>query len=54
MYISVQALVGCICHNESSVHGHESFKINMDFKKGGGETWTGLFWLKTGTGGRHL
>jgi hypothetical protein len=27
-YISAYALVGCISHNESLVHGHESSKIN--------------------------
>jgi len=29
IYISVHALFGHISPNESSVHGHESFKINF-------------------------
>ena len=27
IYLSVHALVGRISHNESSMHGHESFKV---------------------------
>jgi hypothetical protein len=28
IYIFIYALVGLVSHNESSVHGHESFKTN--------------------------
>jgi hypothetical protein len=33
IYISAHALVGCISHNESLVHGHESSKINTVLTK---------------------
>ena len=28
--------------------------IKMDLQEVGGGTWTGLIWLRTGTGGGHL
>ena len=28
--------------------------LKLIFKKGDGEAWTGLIWLKIGTGGEHL
>ena len=29
-------------------------EIKMNFQKVGWEAWTGLIWLRIGTGGRHL